>query len=214
MSFDRDTDESPRNGGIPLAALLVGVAAALALGVGFGVWARPDLLKPFAPMAARSATVAGTGQVSIVVDPAREAAPPTPKPGGPLEVLPPDMAAAARAEAERAIAPAPVAGEALQPEAAPVKHGQPSFDCREAASPAERMVCANAGLSGADRRLAHAYDRAIAAGVPPDELRAEQDDWLSIREDAARYSADAVADVYNQRISELEHLAGPRRDGR
>uniref|UniRef100_UPI0035AE25B3 lysozyme inhibitor LprI family protein n=1 Tax=Phenylobacterium sp. TaxID=1871053 RepID=UPI0035AE25B3 len=62
-------------------------------------------------------------------------------------------------------------------------------------------------LAAADRRLARAYNRAVASGVPARALRAEQDDWLSIRDDAARRSPDAVASVYEQRIRELNDLA-------
>jgi uncharacterized protein len=41
-------------------------------------------------------------------------------------------------------------------------------------------------------------------------LRDEQDDWLAIRESAARYSRSAVADVYRQRIRELNAMADGR----
>jgi uncharacterized protein YecT (DUF1311 family) len=86
----------------------------------------------------------------------------------------------------------------------------PSFDCRYARSRAEDMVCADPGLARADRVLERSYARAVAFGVPRRMLRDEQDDWLAIRESAARYSRSAVADVYRQRIRELNAMADGR----
>jgi uncharacterized protein len=75
------------------------------------------------------------------------------------------------------------------------------------------MVCADPELAAADRRLNRAYERAIQAGVPRRYLRAEQDDWLSIREQAARRSPRAVANIYDQRIAELNDMAVEAQDG-
>jgi uncharacterized protein YecT (DUF1311 family) len=86
----------------------------------------------------------------------------------------------------------------------------PSFDCRYARSRAEDMVCADPGLAQADRALERSYERAVAFGVPQRMLRDEQDDWLAIRESAAHYSRRAVADVYRQRILELNAMADGR----
>jgi hypothetical protein len=47
----------------------------------------------------------------------------------------------------------------------------------------------------------------VGSGIPYRELRAEQDDWLSIREQAARRSPEAVASIYRQRIGELNAIA-------
>jgi uncharacterized protein len=70
------------------------------------------------------------------------------------------------------------------------------------------MVCGDAELARTDRRLQRAYDRALASGaMPRRELREEQQDWLSIREQAARRSPEAVRSIYEQRIGELEALA-------
>ncbi|MCR5878242.1 lysozyme inhibitor LprI family protein [Phenylobacterium sp. J367] len=84
---------------------------------------------------------------------------------------------------------------------------RPSFDCRNAGTRAERMICGDDELARLDRRLDRAFDRAVSSGIPYRELRAEQDDWLQIREDAARRSSGAVASVYSQRIRELNDLA-------
>jgi uncharacterized protein len=72
------------------------------------------------------------------------------------------------------------------------------------------MVCADPSLALADRLLAQSLERAIDSGVSRNMLRAEQEDWLAIRDDAARYSRKAVADVYAQRIGELRAMADER----
>jgi uncharacterized protein len=83
----------------------------------------------------------------------------------------------------------------------------PSFDCRYARSRSQQMVCADPALARADRELDEAYRRALESSVMRPALEAEQDDWVTIREDAARYSPRAVASVYQQRIRELNALA-------
>jgi uncharacterized protein YecT (DUF1311 family) len=82
-----------------------------------------------------------------------------------------------------------------------------SFDCAAARAGAEQMVCSDPQLAAADRQLARAFRRALDSGVPPAELRADQRDWLSVREDAARHSPRAVASIYDQRIEELNRIA-------
>lgn len=99
----------------------------------------------------------------------------------------------------------PVIAEAAPPPATPAV--RPSFDCRYARTASERMVCGDPELASYDRQLNGAFERAIRSGVPRRVLRADQDDWLGIREDAARYSRQAVLNVYRQRISELNALA-------
>ncbi len=83
----------------------------------------------------------------------------------------------------------------------------PSFACRDAPSRARAMVCADPGLARLDRRMKRAYADALGAGVNETVLQDDQADWTDIREDAARYSRGAVANVYRQRIEELERMA-------
>ena len=82
-----------------------------------------------------------------------------------------------------------------------------SYDCADQPSAARAMVCRDAGLARMDQRMKQAYAAALAAGVPEEELAAEQEDWLSIREEAARYSRRSVANIYRQRIDELESMS-------
>ncbi len=83
---------------------------------------------------------------------------------------------------------------------------RPSFACRDARTAARQMVCADMRLAALDRQMKQAYAAALAAGASPDALAADQDDWLDVREDAARQSRWAVASVYRQRIDELWDL--------
>lgn len=216
-----------RRGSASRPVLIGGLAVAIGLGVLLGVAARPELdlgPAPAEPMQPVVQAPPAEAQVEIkVAQP--QAPPPSPLPAEPLEVLPPELARAA----PRPPAPRP-AERRREPEAAPAQPrtqpefaeapsvrppppafrravAEPSFSCRYARTPAERMICDDPQLAALDRQLDQAYRRAIASGVPARFLRGEQDDWLMIREDAARYSPRAVASVYAQRIFELEAMA-------
>jgi len=142
---------------------------------------------------------------------------PTPAPGAPLDVLPQDMAQAAPHNPPLEPAPPPEAALAQAPEAPPGPAEElrqpaslafsPSFDCRRARTPAERVVCADPVLAQADLQLAAAYEQALAAGIPDWRLERQQRRWLRAREDAAREAPAAVAEVYAARIAELQDQA-------
>jgi uncharacterized protein YecT (DUF1311 family) len=206
-----------------------GTAAAILLGVGAGLLIRPNLDNTDA---AESRTLPGV--------PIEVAKPPPPEPlhsTGKLEVLSPEQAAIARAQAPQApppaVEPAPPPQAAYMPAPPPplprvasapplaMPAPQPAPQAFAAArgpcaagSPAEQMVCADPRLAEADRELNRAYRRALAAGVPQGFLRSEQRDWLGIREDAARRSPRAVANIYAQRIDELNSMADDARRDR
>jgi uncharacterized protein len=89
------------------------------------------------------------------------------------------------------------------------KREQANLACQYATTPAEKLVCADRRLQRADRALKSAYDRALAAGVPGQVLEAEHEDWLEMREDAARHSRREVAALYLRRTSHINLLADP-----
>lgn len=224
FSEPRQPDPPPRRRW-PLI-LGVGAAAAIVLGVGAGLLMRPHI---------DNADVAGSPAPRVPIEVAK---PPPPEPlhsAGKLEVLSPDQAAAARAQAPQAPAAEPAAGAAPPqpaytppappplprvaggaPLAVPPPRGQGFVAGGPCAtgSPAEQLVCADPRLAEADRELNLAYRRALTAGVPPGFLRSEQRDWLGVREDAARRSPRAVARVYAQRIDELNAMADDARRDR
>jgi len=190
--------------------LMIGAGGAVALGLVLGLWARPNLgTTPDAAAAKRPAVAAVPIEVS-------RPAPPTTA-SGKLEVLSPDVAAASR----QAIRSPPSLGQAVdlapppplpakaepQPLEAPPLQARAGYDCAGASGLAEQMVCSDPGLAAADQEMSRAYRRALRAGGSPSALRADQRDWLGIREDAAHISRRALAQIYQQRIDELNAAA-------
>lgn len=205
--------------------LILGAAVAVALGLVFGLWARPNLQ---GGAGASQPDLAAPGR-AVPIEVAHPAPPPQPR-GGKLDVLPSAPAQIPRAEAAPTPAPAgPQAAEDAATSAPSEASGPPlprlapppplpaiqrpppearaSDACATARPGAELMVCEDPGLSAADRELARSYRRALASGAPPGAIRADQRDWLAIREDAARHSRRALAEVYQQRIDELNQIA-------
>ena len=194
---------SPKSWPIPKAITVgVGIGGALALGLLVGVFAKPDLAATRADTAATApmrAVTPASATMPVVVNAATPQAPLGVGSNGKLEVLSPDMARAAQRPLLPVTAsPAPQA--ALQTAA-----GDPA--CAAAQGRAARLVCADPELAAADRALNQAYRRALRSGAASDELRADQRDWLAAREDAARRSPRTVADLYEQRIGELNQMA-------
>ncbi|WP_374534206.1 hypothetical protein, partial [Phenylobacterium sp.] len=83
----------------------------------------------------------------------------------------------------------------------------PTVDCAAPRSLADEMTCADPALAAADRQMARAFRRAVRAGAPYGELRAEQNDFMAMREDAALRSPRALARLYDQRIDDLNAIA-------
>ncbi|WP_296597074.1 lysozyme inhibitor LprI family protein [Phenylobacterium sp.] len=207
----------------PIAATAGAVLAAFAGGF---LIARTDPPPPAAQ------AEAAAPPMNVEVAAVKPAAIPSVAAVGKLEVLPPESAPPRRAGEPRRAPSPPVEAPTLAlpaPEApargmARAVTGQDatalatpgparrSFACRDAPTRARQMVCADMGLAALDRRMKQAYAAALSAGAHPDALAADQDDWLDVREEAARRSRWAVASVYRQRIGELWELAdrGPR----
>ena len=218
--------------------LIAGAAVAVALGLALGLWARPTLKTGAGPAQAELAAPARAVPIEV------EHPAPQPQPhGGKLDVLPQAPARPAQVQAPPTFgpetppaedasqtAPAPIPAPRVDRTASPPSPAVPappavlqrapgpraSFDCSTARPGAEAMVCGDPGLAAADRELSRAYRRALASGAPPGAIRADQRDWLAIREDAARHSRRALAEVYQQRIDELNQIAeqpdGPPED--
>ena len=183
--------------------ILAGIAGACVLGLGLGLLARPQLAEDTrAP-----GSMKPVEQVQIEIDrdePLPEVS------GGKLELLPTGVTAP---RAAPAAPPAALPVSEIQPPARPTRLAArgPSFDCAQSASAAEELVCNDETLAAQDRRLASAWRRAMDSGVPMHRLRRQQQRWLDAREDAARHAPDEVADLYDQRIQELDEVAAYER---
>ncbi|WP_430424142.1 hypothetical protein [Phenylobacterium sp.] len=197
------------------------VVALLAAGVGWATLGYPG--RPPAPAQPPEVEAPAPSPLQVVI-----AEPPSPAPLAPaaerLEVLPPPQmnAAAEGAPPARMVIPSPPPEAALPREtpsaaasaqAAGVRTAPETsrFDaCADAPTPAYEMVCSDRWLAQADQRMKRAYSAAMAAGVPPEALQRDQEDWLAVREDAAQVSRRAVADIYRQRTRELFAMADDR----
>lgn len=183
--------------------VLVGIGGACLLGLTLGLLARPTL----APDSRAEGSMQPVDQMQIVIDrneplPAVE--------GGKLELLPAGLMAP---RAESPTDPTLISEAEPAPAPAPVRQAAqgPSFDCADTASASEELVCNDAALAAQDRRLAASWRRALDAGVPMNRLRRQQQRWLDAREDAARHAPQEVADLYDQRIQELDEVAAYER---
>jgi uncharacterized protein YecT (DUF1311 family) len=79
--------------------------------------------------------------------------------------------------------------------------------CRFESTPADRLLCANPDLKAADQRMRQAYVTALAAGADPEVLDRDQADWRRAR--TAAQGRDRLAEIYAQRIEDLERAAEP-----
>ncbi|MDP3632560.1 lysozyme inhibitor LprI family protein [Phenylobacterium sp.] len=187
--------------------ILAGVAGACVLGLGLGLLARPQLAED----TRTPGSMKPVEQVQIEID--RDEPLPAVS-GGKLELLPSGLQAPRPAPATPPAAlPAALPVSEIQPpvrQTRPVARG-PSFDCAQSASAAEELVCNDETLAAQDRRLASAWRRAMDSGVPMHRLRRQQQRWLDAREDAARHAPEEVADLYDQRIQELDEVAAYER---
>jgi uncharacterized protein YecT (DUF1311 family) len=148
-------------------------------------------------------------RLAIAVQPA-----PKPKPipitgsGEPLNAIPAEAANLPANPPRPAPQVAPASIDTDDPDTAPrTRNIRASFDCADADSRAERMICADDRLAAADRRMDRAYQDALDAGVPMRILRRQQRAFLDARDEAAGHGPDALADVYGERIAELEGMA-------
>jgi hypothetical protein len=128
-------------------------------------------------------------------------APPPPAPIVAAEPAPAPVVVAERGEPESRPQPRPAPAD--PPARATVRDGPtPSFDCRFARTRGERMVCREPALAAADRRLAAAFDRAVAQSANPRALMADQNRWLALRDEIAP-DYEGVMGLYQDRIAEL-----------
>jgi uncharacterized protein YecT (DUF1311 family) len=78
---------------------------------------------------------------------------------------------------------------------------QPSFSCEAAANQAERVICADPGLSALDAQTSSLYKKARADAADPAPLADEQTAWLYRRNQCV--SAECLRESYAERRSEI-----------
>lgn len=76
---------------------------------------------------------------------------------------------------------------------APFATYSPSFDCSQAKSLQEKLICRSADLSALDDTLASLYSAVRKASSSPDDVKADQMNWLKTRRNACRTFAQLRA---------------------
>lgn len=85
-----------------------------------------------------------------------------------------------------------------------------SFNCDNASTDVEKLICSEPSLSEADSKLSEQYNAALNSASNPNELKSEQQDWISKR--------NAITDVnmllvfYNDRINILQAAANQKKE--
>ena len=85
----------------------------------------------------------------------------------------------------------------------------PAFDCEQAFSPAEQLICNDSVLSLMDWELTRAYAKAERSVDDPAALQREQDDWRWHVRNACK-TVSCVEAVYTERTADLTALARPQ----
>ena len=100
---------------------------------------------------------------------------------------------------------------AKRPKREPVRQASgtasPSFNCKHAKTPSERMVCGSGSLAAADRRMAAVYYSQMASADADAKraLRRTRDKFLARREHCS--SEACIARTYAERINEIRRIA-------
>lgn len=159
------------------------------------------------PILYRLATVGGLARAQ-----ARPVTVPTPSgpPGAPRQVVTgtePTQVAQAAPEG----APAPKSQPAARPDPPRASaSASPSFNCSQARTRSERMVCGSGALAALDRRMSSMFYSALANGDNRTKaaLRRSRDRFLAFRERCG--DAACVAQSYRDRMDEITDIAGGR----
>lgn len=179
--------------------IVLATAAALAAGIAIGVFAPMLLRGPSArPEPPRPALLQATLTPEPIAPAEPAAAPPSPE--RTLAEGPPPPPIKAHAPA----APLRLAVARIAPSRAAAGPWRASRSNDKACAP---YACPDPAIAEAETDLQQAYQRALRAGAPADELRAGQIDWLLARQTAAHRSPGDLPGLYRQRIAQLNALA-------
>ena len=81
------------------------------------------------------------------------------------------------------------------------------FDCAKAASPVEKNICNDPGLSSQDEALSDAYKKALAEAPDQAPLRTRQRQWMTERNACADVAC--LRALYAKRLGELKVAPAP-----
>jgi uncharacterized protein YecT (DUF1311 family) len=85
-----------------------------------------------------------------------------------------------------------------------------SFDCEKSHTFVEKAICSSKSLSKMDDKLAEAYNKTLEVAFAPDELREEQQNWLTNERNVCQDDA-CLERAYKQRLKSLATYGERRR---
>ncbi|MFZ4856742.1 MAG: lysozyme inhibitor LprI family protein [Desulfuromonadaceae bacterium] len=77
-----------------------------------------------------------------------------------------------------------------------------SFDCNNASTNVEKMICSNEELSSADEKLAEAYNAALSVAASKEIVKANQREWIKTRNEIT--DGSELLSSYQERIQALQ----------
>lgn len=83
-----------------------------------------------------------------------------------------------------------------------------SFDCKNASSAVEKLICSDGSASDLDSQLAQAYKRALAQAPDPASLKSGQRAWLAAERNKCA-DVPCLKQAYQRRIAVLEAAGAP-----
>jgi hypothetical protein len=137
-------------------------------------------------------------------------APAPPPPAARTNAPPPVPRATPRPAPERTQLPRPERPRVVEEERPRPALARPSFNCRNARTRTERMVCGDERLAARDREMASLYYRAVAEADPETRavLRGTRDRFLARRERCG--GPGCVARSYEDRMDEIDRIMTDR----
>lgn len=79
-----------------------------------------------------------------------------------------------------------------------------SFDCTQAISKVENMICTNAEISALDGNMARLYKQILDAASDKEPIKVQQRNWITMRNECNDYAC--LKQSYKEQISKLEFI--------
>jgi uncharacterized protein YecT (DUF1311 family) len=98
--------------------------------------------------------------------------------------------------------PTPSQQSAPSPQPTNPQAWSPSFNCANASTSQEQLICSSQELSEADVKMAETYKKALSISADREKIKAEQRKWMAEKRNKCG-DAECILKAYNDRMFEL-----------